>query len=373
MLHIGYDAKRIFHNTTGLGNYGRDLVRIMSRYYPENIYHLYTPRPAKVHRLKLQNNMQVHLPGGFMHKLFPSLWRSRGILKDLQRDGIQIYHGLSGELPFGISKTGIPSVVTVHDLIFMRYPELYKPIDRKIYYKKFLRAVQEANLVVAISKQTKEDIIRFSQVNPEKIRVIYQGCHEVFKKAVPPEKLEAVREKYQLPGRFLIQVGTIEPRKNALTTVQALKDLPYHLVLVGRETTYAKTIRDFIQTHNMQRRVHFLQNLSLEELAALYRLAHVSVYPSIFEGFGIPIIESLYSGTPVITSRKGVFPEAAGPGGIYLDDVLNAEEMKEKITFAMESNLNEYIQAGQTYVKKFDDDKIAQEWMTLYQSMLSGQ
>ncbi len=370
MLKIGFDAKRIFHNTTGLGNYGRDLIRILSTHYPGNEYHLFNPKKPKIQRLDIKDNIFVHLPGSFIGKFLPSLWRSKWVIKDLEKHNIQLYHGLSGELPWGISQTNIPSIVTIHDLIFMRFPQLYKPLDRKIYFKKFLRAVHEADMVVAISAQTKSDILQFSDIKPEKIKVIYQGCHPVFKKKQPDEFLEEVRRKYHLPDEFLLQVGTVEPRKNAFTVVKALKDLPYHFVLVGRETPYAKEIKSFVQKNGMKDRIHFLQNLDLREIAALYQLARVSVYPSIFEGFGIPIIESLYSGTPVITNRQGVFPEAAGPGGIYLENVENTGEMKEKIRWSMENDLSGFIRAGKEYIQKFNDDVLAEQWMKLYHSLM---
>ncbi len=367
-MRIGYDAKRIFHNTTGLGNYGRDLVRIMASFFPENEYVLYNPYQAKTQRFEPKENMRIKYPSG-IYSMFPSLWRSKGIIKDLKKDRIELYHGLSGELPWGISRTGIPSVVTVHDVIFMRFPEWYKSIDRSIYKKKFLRAVNEANKIVAISKQTRDDIVEFSNINPEKVEVIYQGCHPIFKSDIPVDYQFQVQEKYALPVEFALYVGTIEPRKNAFTIVKAMKDLPYHLVLAGKETDYARQIRAYIKSHGMSDRIRFLGNLDLNELAAMYRLAKVFIYPSIYEGFGIPIIESLYSGTPVITNAKGVFPEAAGPGGIYLENVFDENEMREKIRFAMENDLTDYVRKGREFVKKFDDENIARQWMEVYKSL----
>ncbi len=371
MWRLGYDAKRIFHNRTGLGNYGRDLIRILSANYPAHHYLLYNPKPAREALFKPSGTVEERLPQGWSRRV-PALWRSKLILKDLKRDAVHLYHGLSGELPWGISRSGIPSVVTVHDLIFLRYPQWYKPFDRWIYKQKFLRAVAEADHVVAISEQTKRDILQWSGTDPSKISVIYQGCHPVFKEALPEAFLENVRRKWSLPARFLLQVGTIEPRKNAFTTVRALKDLPYHLYLVGRPTAYADLIKDFVRRHGMEDRIHFLQGLDLRELAALYRLADLSVYPSLFEGFGIPLIESLYSGTPVVTNRHGVFPEAAGPGGIYLDDVTDAAEMRAQIERWMrdDEGRRRLARQGREYVSRFDDEVLAAQWMELYNAVL---
>ena len=157
-MNIGYEAKRIFHNKTGLGNYSRDLVRVLALYYPENSYFLYNPKKNKEALFKT-NSLGIieKLPSTSFYKKFYNLWRQKGIINDLKIDGIEIFHGLSGEIPLGLRKKNIKSVVTIHDLIFLRYPKLYSFFDRKIHYYKFKKSAQNANLVIAISKQTKDD------------------------------------------------------------------------------------------------------------------------------------------------------------------------------------------------------------------------
>ncbi len=373
MMRIGYDAKRIFHNTTGLGNYSRDLVRILSTYYPDNQYFLYNPKTPRVTRLQLAKNMIVKMPTSFFSKLLPSLWRSKFITNDITKDKIDIYHGLSGELPAGIDKIPAKSVVTIHDLIFIRFPELYKPIDRKIYTKKFKKAAQIANIVVAISEQTKQDIIKFLDISSEKIQVIYQGCHHAFKQEYDEDLKKALRQKYNLPEQFLLNVGTIEERKNAFTIVKAIQNTSHKLVIVGRKTPYAQQITDFIEQHNMQNQVIFLEGLKLEELALLYQMASIFIYPSIFEGFGIPIIEAIYSKTPVITNKNGVLPEAAGKDSYFLTNVNDANEMRDIINRVISIDTTENIEKSYEFVQKFNDDIIAQRWYELYQKMIEDE
>src|SRR5690554_6805482 len=163
-----------------------------------------------------------------------------------QKDNIEIYHGLSGEIPIGLPKN-VKSVVTIHDLIFMRYPELYSFFDRKIHFWKFRYAAKKADCVIAISEQTKRDIVEFLKINPEKIKVVYQGCADVFKENFSSEEKESVRKKFNLPEKFVLNVGTIEERKNALTIVKAIHDLDIKLVLVGRKTKYYQKIEDYVQ------------------------------------------------------------------------------------------------------------------------------
>jgi glycosyltransferase involved in cell wall biosynthesis len=368
-MKIGFDAKRAFHNTTGLGNYSRDLIRILSEYYPENQYVLYNPKKPHVDRLHLTDQMQIKMPSGYWSKKLTSVWRSRWLVNDAVKDKIDIFHGLSGELPVGINKTNIKTVVTIHDLIFLRFPELYHFIDRKIYTTKFKSAAKNADKIVAISQATKQDVVHFFDINPEKIDVIYQGCHHIFKQSFTQNDKLNVINKYKLPHEFLLNVGTIEPRKNAFNIVKAIKDSNYQLVLVGRKTKYAKQIEAYILKHNMQNRVHFLQGLSLKELAILYQQARVFLYPSIYEGFGIPIIEALYSKTPVITNKYGVFKEAAGPYSYYVEDVNDPVQIKEKIDEAWQSKYTECVNKSYEFVQKFNDNVIADNWINLYQKL----
>lgn len=367
-MKIGYEAKRIFHNKTGLGNYSRDLVRILAAFYPDNQYILYNPKQPKE---TLFNNKHAaiveKLPSTPFYRKFYNLWRQKGIINDLEKDSIEIFHGLSGELPSGLKKKNIKSVVTIHDLIFMRYPHLYSFLDRKIHFLKFKKAAQNADLVIAISEQTKTDIITYLGISPQKIKVIYQGCQDVFKQTYSESDKNEVAKKHSLPQNFILNVGTIEERKNALTIVKAIKNIDSKLVLIGKETAYAQKIHDYIKENNLADKVIFLKGLTSKELAIVYQLATIFVYPSVFEGFGIPIIESLFSKTPVITTNSGVFPEAGGPGSIYINPY-NDDELKTKIELLLNDDVlrKEIAQKGFEFVQKFNDEIIAKEIMQSY-------
>ena len=138
-MKIGFDAKRAFFNNTGLGNYSRDTISILGQYYSNNEYHLYTPKEIKNDRLsflKNQNHFFIHSPLGFFNQKFSSIWRTLRLKNDLIKDGISHFHGLSHELPYGINKTEIKTVVSIHDLIAIRYPQYFKKADRVSYVKK---------------------------------------------------------------------------------------------------------------------------------------------------------------------------------------------------------------------------------------------
>lgn len=370
MLRIGFDAKRFFNNHTGLGNYSRDLIRILRANNPEIEYLLYTPQTGKSHYNNLVPDRIIKRPSGFINRILPSNWRSNRIVKDLEHDQIDIYHGLSGEIPIGLDKTSIKSVVTIHDLIFIRYPELYKKIDRTLYHKKFKYACEHADQIVAISEQTKLDIIEFFHIPEERIKVIYQGCHESFKSVKSEEEKQTLIKKLGLPHEFILNVGTIEPRKNAFSIVQAIKDKDIPLVIVGKLTAYAKEIKSYVAAHNMENRIIFLQGLTMNELSVLYSIAKIFVYPSIFEGFGIPIIEALYSGTPVISTNSGVFPEAGGPFSHYVDPN-DIHQLSMSIDNILNSPERQAImsQKGLAYAQQFNDEILAAQWMNLYKKI----
>jgi len=372
MLRIGFDAKRAFLNNTGLGNYSRSVIASLSRYFPENKYFLYTPKVrvnSRTEGLLYQDNITIRTP---RFPFLKSWWRSRFVVKQLQKDRIDIYHGLSHELPIGIQHSGIRTVVTIHDLIFMRYPQYYKPADRKIYELKFKNACRHADKIIAISEQTKRDIIHFFKTDPSKIEVVYQSCHPAFREKCSDENLSLVSTKYQLPENFILNVGTIEERKNALLIAKALKDIApeIKLVLIGKETKYATQIRTFLKEAQLEHRVVFLQNVAFKDLPAIYQLAKVFVYPSEFEGFGIPVLEALCSGIPVIAANGSCLEEAGGPESIYI-----APEDVNGLAKAIENVLNNdvlqaaMIAAGKEYASGFTEEAHAKHIMKVYESL----
>ena len=181
---IGIDAKRIVRNGTGLGSYGRTLVNDLAQYpLRPNLYAPDKGRDDLRTQVEGHDNVSFLFPHSSFHfPLSKSFWRSRGIVADLKRDGIQLYHGLSGELPIGIRRSGIKSVVTIHDLIFLRHPEFYNPIDVQIYKWKFHQTIKEADHIIAISECTKRDILEYGGelVSEDNITLIYQSCAQRF-------------------------------------------------------------------------------------------------------------------------------------------------------------------------------------------------
>ena len=359
-MRIGFDAKRAYLNNTGLGIYSRNCIRILSDRGCYNEYHLYTTKQADhpgLAFLKQRENTIVHQPTTAICKLFKSYWRTSGITKELSKS-VGIYHGLSNELPIGIEKTGVKSVVTIHDLIFIRYPELYKPIDRWIYNRKFKRACEVSDHIIAVSEQTKRDIVEFFQIPEEKITVVYQTCNPIF---------QTFNQPPQPNGDYLLYVGTIERRKNLLTILKTLTLMPSkRLKVVGKGKGYLEECKSFISEHQLTDRVSFHQDVSTEELASMYAGAEAFIYPSTFEGFGIPIIEALFTKTPVITTRGGCFSESGGPSSIYIDPQ-NHEELKDAImSLDNPALVDQIITDGHKHAQIFTDLNVFNNTMEVY-------
>lgn len=365
-MKIAFDAKRFFHNASGLGNYSRDLVRILAHYFPENEYVLLNKNKSERGKSILENS-SIHFietSKGRMSRQF-----KMGI--DAQKEKVDIFHGLSGELPLKWEKTPIKKVVTIHDLIFVRYPQYYSFFDRQIHLWKFKRATQIADKIIAISEQTKKDIIHYLKVPETKIEVIYQGCHQAFKEKQSEEFTQQTKQKFNLPEKFILNVGTIEDRKNLLNIVKAIKGTDIPLVVIGKKTKYYQKVAGFISKNSMEKQVHFLEGVSMDELAVMYKLADIFVYPSFFEGFGIPVIEALFSKTVVITSNRSCLPEAGGKDSVYInpDDY---HDIHSKIQFLWDNEAERKRRAdkGFEFVQKFNDETIANELMNFYQKIL---
>lgn len=383
-MNIAFDAKRAFHNSTGLGHYSRTLIRSLAQYYPQHQYYLFNPKPSSRFDMKGANLHEIR-PSGLLSKLFSSAWRSSWVKSDLEKNKIDLYHGLSHEIPMGIGATRIRSVVTIHDLIHERYPEQYNPIDVKIYSRKFRYACEHANKVIAISEQTKKDIIGFYKTPADKIVVCYQSCNPAFGQTIVDAEKNRVKNLYGLPSEFFLYVGSVIGRKNLLNICKAMfllrNDINVPLVVIGEGGKYKQQVKDYIRQNGLVQRIIFLSESpsarsspafqSAEDFPAIYQSAIAMIYPSFFEGFGIPVLEALWSRLPVITSNVSCLPEAGGDGAYYINPA-SAEEIAQ----AMKKIYNDpaLSQAlkdkGWLHAQHFTQQKCATAVMNVYNSLL---
>jgi glycosyltransferase involved in cell wall biosynthesis len=375
-MNIGFDAKRLYNNFTGLGNYSRTLVKNLSTFYPENSYTLYSPRVKTNPETDFfisHPTIKTFVP----ETRFGSFWRSFSIVDQLKRDNLNLYHGLSHELPYGLRKTGIKSVVSIHDLIFKIYPETYPVFDRCIYNKKFRHSCLHSDAIIAISESTKRDIVKYFSIDPYKIKVVYQSCNNLFKEPKTQEEVDRILKQYNLPGEYLLYVGSVIERKNLLSLVESYKflspDFKIPLVIIGKGKSYKEKVKKRIDELKLNDKVIWIDFLTdNNHLQAIYQQAQVFIYPSLYEGFGIPIIEAVLCKTPVITSNTSSLPEAAGPSAYYVDP-LNAEQIAHGIEKILSDTTfkNKLISEGYRYVcETFDEKALTDKLMAVYKDVL---
>lgn len=373
-MKIGFDAKRLFLNNTGLGNYSRTLVRNLQSFYPKNEYHLYTPKI----KLTAENSHFSKLPF-HLHTpttLFKSYWRSRGIVPLLKRENLDIFHGLSHEIPVGLNHSKTKTVVTIHDLIFKTNPDTYPAIDRFIYDKKWAYSCKNSDAIIAISESTKADIVKYYDINPDKISVIYQPCQPLFYNMQSDTSIREVQQSHHLHYDFLLYVGSIQPRKNLLNLIKGYallqKSEQIPLVLIGNGGKYKLKVQKLIAALKLKKKVIWLENVyDNHHLQAIYQLATALVYPSFYEGFGLPVVEALLSKTAVITSNVSSMPEAGGEAAWYVNPN-SAEEIGTAIQAVLsdEKERERRVELGFEFAqRRFSSETLVEEVMNLYKRL----
>jgi glycosyltransferase involved in cell wall biosynthesis len=373
-MRIGFDAKRMFLNNRGLGNYARNLMYGLEFYHPENEYFLYTTR---VHNefispsLLNSKNVHVRTPEGFA-KNTSAFWRSYKLGSVSAKDELKIYHGLSHEIPNDFKKSKAKNVVTIHDLIFLKHKEFYKPIDRWIYTNKAKFAIKYADKVVAISKQTKADLLEEFSISEDRISIVYQSCNEVFYSKRSEADKNKVKEKWNLPENYILYVGALNENKNVKIILEAMavagEDVDLPLVIVGKGIEYKEVVQSTAKSLGLTNRVIFASdraNPSPHELSSFYQMASVFVFPSFYEGFGIPILEARFSEIPVLASNSSCLDEAGGEHTLYFSPT-NAEELADQLEIALSSP--ETLTA--TYPSDFKLKPLTKKMMDLYNAVL---
>jgi glycosyltransferase involved in cell wall biosynthesis len=364
-MEIGFDAKRAFENETGLGNYSRLIIDLVAEEL-ERIY-LFSSKDSPMVAWDIPDNAKTIHPD---YKL--PLWRTLGITHRISATKVDIYHGLSHELPFNIQKAKVPTIVTMHDCIFHHFPNSYTWIDQKIYDRKWKNAVSKSDKIIAISKSTANDLIKFYDAPSKKVEIIHLFAKDIFTADISKEVTDDTLRKYKLKTPYILFVGNHHPRKNLdlviQTYVRATKDIP-PVVIVGGER---KLLTDFVKKHHLSDKIRIPeQQVSDEELAHLYNRATALVYPSLYEGFGLPVLEAMQSGTAVITCHNSSLKEVGGDAVLYTasDD---PKELEQHIHSLVKDPqlLNELEQKGLSQAKNFSRGKHKNQLIQLYKNLI---
>ncbi|MEO7002001.1 MAG: glycosyltransferase family 1 protein [Ktedonobacterales bacterium] len=304
------------------------------------------------------------------------LWEQLALPGALRRVGADVFHSPVNVLP---ERLPCASVVTIHDLAFVRYPQYFRP-TRRIYQQQFTRrSVRAATLIVAVSQSTKRDLVEAMQAPAERIRVIYPSIDGDFQPTADPATLAEFRARHDLPDRYLLFLGTLEPRKNLETLVHAyarlrslLPDAP-QLVLAGAKGWFYESLFARVRTTGMERYVTFAGYVSREEQPLWYAAATMFIYPSLYEGFGLPIVEALACGVPTLTSNVSSMPEAAGTVAIQVDP-----HDADGLAYAMrDALLDATLKArtardGLAWARQFSAERMAQAYQDVYREAVTA-
>ena len=357
-MHIGYDAKRFFLNRAGLGKYSRVLITEIWNAFPEIRTTLFTPNiRGSLFSVKDLPEQAPHCTN--LGLLPDAIWRTRRITGLCRDQRIDLYHGLSHEIPANWNPKTIPSVMTIHDVLFLDYPNEYKLPDRWLYKAKLTSSITKSSHLVCVSEYTKSRLLSHFSIPEEKITVIPPPVDVSYWS----EKKEEDGTLQEIPPSYLLFVGTWGKRKNLQNVIRAMNILrwPLPLVIVGNTAS-----AHMIQLQGKP--VHFLRNLSDAQMRTLYQNSEALLYPSLAEGFGLPIVEALASGTSVITSGRGAMKEAAA-GLATLCEPEDADSIAEAIQRTLSSPRSP-LPHKKEILLPFDAPEIANKTVRLYKTLL---
>jgi glycosyltransferase involved in cell wall biosynthesis len=377
-LRVGIDYTAAVHQQAGIGRYTRGLVEALAKLGSEHEYVLFMAGgETQIPDFRMPDNFRtrrVPLSDRFMTIIWHRLRLPLPV--DLFTGPLDVFHSPDYVLP--PLRQG-RKVVTIHDLSFLRYPEGAEPSLRQYLSRAVPSAVRRADLVLADSENTKRDIIELLGVAAGKVEVLYPGVDERFRPLEDEELLGGVSELYGLSSPFILSVGTLEPRKNlsllfdAYVALRAAADISHKLVIVGGKGWLYEGIFDRVQELSLEEDVIFLGFVAEKNLPALYNLADVFVFPSLYEGFGLPPLEAMACGTPIIASQSSSLPEVVGGAGLMVsseDSKALAQAMK---TVLDDPALREDLaKKGLQQARKFTWPTAAQKLVTIYEGLVDS-
>ena len=381
-LRIGIDYTAAVRQGAGIGRYTRELVRSLAELNRGHDYVLFAAAGGR----RLAN---MNWPPNFTMRSVPLSDRALAILwhrlqlplwVELVTGPVDIFHSPDFVLP---PVRRARTLVTVHDLSFIRYPQCADANLRAYLNKVVPRSVQRADLVLADSQSTKDDLMGLLDLTPDRIKVVYPGVEERFRPIEDPTLLEETRKRYNLPPRFILGLGTLQPRKNFARLIEAFADLrsfdvaqdrsatcDLHLVIAGGKGWLYEEIFATVEQLGLEEKVIFPGFVADEHLPALYNLADLFVFPSLYEGFGLPPLEALACGAPVITSDASSLPEVVGEAGLIVE-ATDVENLAEAMKRVLEDDAlqAEMIARGLEQAKKFTWEKAAAKLLNLYETL----
>lgn len=372
-MHVVIDTQALLEPLAGIGRYTHNLLKTFGEIDRENHYYLYYGASFRQSRAALPHfdnpnfqNKLIRFPG----RIFRLLTEKMHVLPvgSFFSRGYDIYHGLNYHVP----RLNFPSILNIYDLSYILFPQCFTKKRLGDIRRKVSSSVRRAEVIITGSEAAKADIVNSLKVAEEKIEVIPFGLERAFK-PVDAEKVAAIREKYRLPDRFILFVGTIEPRKNIIGLLDAYNRLGKSdpgLVIVGRRGWLFQEIFKEVERLNLADKVIFPGHIPESDLPLVYNAASVFVYPSLYEGFGFPPLEAMACGVPVITSNTSSLPGIVGDAGILVNPE-KTDEIVQAIKDVLEddSRRQVMVKKGFERAKAFSWEKCARETIKLYKKV----
>ena len=373
-MRIAFDGTTLRPGRTGVG------------YYSEHLLHHMATECGGDDEVVVLSNRPLDtvspLPPGVRvsasaSRLPRMVWLQTLAPRMLKRLGADVVHFTNGMVPLA---SAVPTVVTIHDMSLTLYPRYHPP--RRVLLNRPLvdLAARRADAIITVSESAKRDIVNVYGLDPQRVHVVHEAAAPSFRPVRDEQLLAQVRERYGLAERFILYVGTIEPRKNLPKLIEGFAkrrrsgDLPHQLVCAGPYGWLSRDIDDLIQGLQVQDAIRFTGYVPFDDLAALYTMAEMFVFPSLYEGFGLPVVEAMACGTPVITGQVAALVEIGG-GSVEHVDSLDAESLGLAMV-ALARNperRKELSRLGQQRARTFSWQRAAQETLNVYRLAAEGE
>jgi glycosyltransferase involved in cell wall biosynthesis len=368
-MRIGFDGTPLQYTRSGVGIYVEQLLRHLPTVCPQWEYLLYSNKPFESNDIPGMTPFAGYFPPSrwvWMHFKLPQI---------ISRSCVDLCHFMNNSAPM---RCPSPYAITIHDASLFLFGQ-YHSWSRLLALRLLLpQAARRADRVITVSHASRQELIEILQLPPEKVKVVYSAASGDFRPLRDEEKRARLRHRYQLPEKFVLYVGTIEPRKNLRRLVAAFAQVEahqpdLHLILAGPGGWKMNGALEK-EAAGLSSKVHYLGFVSPEDLPGIYSLASVFAFPSLHEGFGLPLLEAMACGVPVLTSNRSAMVEVSGPAA-YLVDPISVESIAEGLDVLLSSQAQRewYIGQGFQRVQQFSWEQTARETAAVYEEILAGQ
>ncbi|MBI5605587.1 MAG: glycosyltransferase family 4 protein [Deltaproteobacteria bacterium] len=374
-MKVAIDVRTVLPNRSGVGNYVLHLIQNLRKVDPDSIYFF----------LSLKKNMsflgplapeQNPLVTVFSHENHPlgDFWEHFILPIRLMKKGIDVFHGPASLIPF--RRDHYQVVVTIHDLVAFLFPETI-PLKYGAYMRYLLRqAVKRANKIISVSHHTRQDLIEILKVPSEKIVVIHEAPSPIFRPYDRNKVRTLLKERYGIKKKYIYHLGNIEPRKNLIVLLQAFTRVcqelgtEYQLVVSGQKGWLIRSLSHFLKNYPMRDQVLFTGYVPMEDLPFLMNGAEIFVFPSLYEGFGLPVLEAMSCGTPVISSNRSSIPEIVGSAGVLIDPT-DVQELAHRIIYLLRNGEERRWLSllGKDQAARFSWEEVARKTLNVYRSV----